>query len=77
MNLPLIGIYSRHTRDKQLTKETTMAKLNENDISNILLDHYGYGVSAKGISEAYGISVSHARKIIKRQVWKDVTIAKK
>ena len=54
-----------------------MTKLNENDISNILLDHYGYGVSAKGISEAYGISVSHARKIIKRQVWKEVTIAKK
>ncbi len=56
------------------TKGTTMAKLNENDIRNIILDHFGYGVKAKQISENYGISESYARRIIARKAWKNVRV---
>jgi len=51
-----------------------MRKLNENDIRNIILDHYGYGVKAKAIAANYGISESYARKIIARKAWKDVRV---
>ncbi len=56
------------------TKGTKMTKLNENDIRNILLDHYGYGATAKEVSQSYGISVSHAKRIIDRKAWKEVRV---
>jgi DNA invertase Pin-like site-specific DNA recombinase len=62
------------TNNNTTTRSTKMTKLTTNDVQNILLDHYGYGSSAKTISAAYGISVSHARKIINRKVWKNVRI---
>ena len=51
-----------------------MKKLNENDVRNILLDHFVFGASAQWIADNYAISVTHARRIIARKVWKHVTI---
>ena len=66
----------RVSDNNNTTKDAKMTKLNENDIRNILLDHFGEGATAKEISQSYGISKSHAKRIIDRKTWKGVSITK-
>jgi len=67
-------MYTKDMTNNNTTKGETMTKLNENDIRNILLDHFGYGATPKEISQSYGISVGHAKRIIDRKAWKEVRI---
>ena len=51
-----------------------MNKLTDNDVRNILLDHFECGLSVKEIAVGYAVSETTIRDILKRKTRKNVTI---